>query len=124
MRPTTELFSLSDVLGLNRQLASLVLEGRFFRLHRQSVSDGASDYAELKGARRRVSPVEQVETLFTRSLERNSDGLEAFRARDERELSWGLGEVIEEADVVISNTGTKQELRINVAYLLSDIFAW
>jgi dephospho-CoA kinase len=49
---------------------------------------------------------------------------EAFRARDERELSWGLGEVLKEADVVISNTGTEQELRLNVAYLLSDIFAW
>ena len=76
-----DLFGLSDVLGLNRQLASLVLEGRFFRLHRQSAANVASDYAELKGARRRVSPVEQVESLFTRSLEQNSDSLEAFRAQ-------------------------------------------
>jgi dephospho-CoA kinase len=49
---------------------------------------------------------------------------EDFRARDERELSWGLAEVLEEAEVVISNTGTEQELRLNVAYLLSDIFTW
>ena len=66
----------------------------------------------------------RMKRVRSRGREDDTSTLEAFRARDERELSWGLGEVIEEADVVISNTGTKQELRINVAYLLSDIFAW
>ncbi len=81
MRANLDQFGLSDVLGLSRQLGSLVMEGCFYRLHRQSVDSAASEYAELKGARRRVSPVEQVETLFSRSLERHADSLEDFRAR-------------------------------------------
>ena len=65
-----------------------------------------------------------MERVKDRGREDDTATEEAFRARDERELSWGLSEVLEEADVVISNTGTKQELRMNVAYLLSDIFTW
>jgi dephospho-CoA kinase len=66
----------------------------------------------------------RMQRITSRGREDDTASMEAFRARDERELSWGLGEVLEEADVVISNTGTKQELRINVAFLLSDIFTW
>ncbi len=66
----------------------------------------------------------RLERIKARGREDDTATEEAFRARDERELSWGLGQVLEEADVVISNTGTEQELRINVAYLLSDIFTW
>jgi len=66
----------------------------------------------------------RMERVTQRGREDDTVTEEAFRARDEREISWGLGEVLEESDVVISNTGTKQELRLNVAYLLSDVFAW
>jgi dephospho-CoA kinase len=66
----------------------------------------------------------RLERVTGRGREDDTASVEAFRARDERELSWGLGEVLEEADVVISNTGTEQELRINVAFLLNDIFTW
>lgn len=66
----------------------------------------------------------RLERIKARGREDDTATEEAFRARDERELSWGVGEVLEEADVFISNTGTEQELRINVAYLLSDIFTW
>jgi dephospho-CoA kinase len=70
-------------------------------------------------------PEEQrMARVLERGREDDTVTEEAFRARDERELSWGLAEVLEEADVIISNTGTKQELRLNVAYLLSDIFTW
>jgi len=65
----------------------------------------------------------RMERVTQRGREDDTVTEEAFRARDERELSWGLGEVLEEADVVISNSGTKQELRLNVAYLLSDVSA-
>ena len=66
----------------------------------------------------------RLQRVRDRAREDDTATEEAFHARDERELSWGLGEVLEEADVVISNTGTKQELRMNVAYLLNDIFTW
>ncbi len=66
----------------------------------------------------------RLQRVTTRGREDDTDTVEAFRSRDERELSWGLGEVLKEADVVISNIGTEQELRLNVAYLLSDLFAW
>ena len=66
----------------------------------------------------------RLQRVTTRGREDDTNTTEAFRARDERELSWGLGEVLDEADVIISNIGTEQELRLNVAYLLSDIFAW
>ena len=46
---------------------------------------------------------------------------EAFRARDERELSWGLGEVISEADLSIPNTGTIEELHGRVEGLLDGL---
>ncbi len=65
---------------------------------------------------------QRMARVLERGREDDTVTEEAFRARDERELSWGLAEVLEEADVIISNTGTKQELRLNVAYLLSDIF--
>ena len=66
----------------------------------------------------------RMERVIKRGREDDTVTEEDFRARDKRELSWGLGEVLKEADVIISNTGTKQELRLNVAYLLSDVFAW
>lgn len=66
----------------------------------------------------------RYERIRRRGREDDTMTEEEFRARDDRELSWGLGEVLKEADVLISNTGTEQELRLNVAYLLSDIFTW
>jgi len=66
----------------------------------------------------------RYERVLQRGREDDTMTEEEFHARDERELSWGLEEVLKEADVLISNTGTEQELRLNVAYLLSDIFTW
>jgi dephospho-CoA kinase len=66
----------------------------------------------------------RMERVLGRGREDDTESVEAFRARDERELSWGLQEVLDDADVIISNTGTEQELRLNVAFLLSDIFTW
>lgn len=66
----------------------------------------------------------RMQRVMGRGREDDTLTEEAFHERDERELGWGLGEVLEEAEVVISNTGTEQELRMNVAYLLNDIFTW
>ncbi len=99
------------------------------------VIDGLRSLAELKVFKNALGedfilvhilcPTEvRLERVLDRGREDDTVNMEAFRARDERELSWGLAEVLEEADVVISNTGTEQELRMNVAYLLNDIFTW
>lgn len=66
----------------------------------------------------------RLQRVTARGREDDTETVEAFHARDERELSWGLEEVFKEADVVISNIGTEQELRMNVAYLLSDLYTW
>ena len=99
------------------------------------VIDGLRSLAELKVFKNALGedfvlvhilcPTEvRLERVIGRGREDDTVTEEAFRDRDERELSWGLDEVLEEADVVISNTGTEQELRMNVAYLLNDIFTW
>jgi dephospho-CoA kinase len=69
-------------------------------------------------------PDERFRRITGRGREDDTVTEEEFSARDERELAWGLGEVLKEADVIISNTGTEQELRMNVAFLLNDIFTW
>jgi len=46
---------------------------------------------------------------------------EAFANRDERELGWGLGEVIEAADLTIDNEGTLDEFRARVRKVLEGL---
>jgi dephospho-CoA kinase len=46
---------------------------------------------------------------------------EAFDERDRRELSWGVGEVIEQADHTLNNQGTLEELRAAVLELCERI---
>lgn len=99
------------------------------------VIDGLRSLAELKVFKAALGddfvlvhihcpPDLRLARVTERGREDDTSTKEAFEARDERELSWGLAEVLEEADVVISNHGTKEELRLNVAYLLNDLFAW
>jgi dephospho-CoA kinase len=45
----------------------------------------------------------------------------SFRERDRRELSWGLGEVLPAADIVIDNSGSIEELRDRVSELLDRL---
>ena len=63
----------------------------------------------------------RMERVTSRGRDDDTMSPEAFRARDERELSWGLGEVLASADVVIPNTGTVEELRTRVSELLDGL---
>lgn len=73
-------------------------------------------YRRVFGDRLRVLAVHaSPETRFKRTARRGrSDDvrtLEKFRARDERELGWGLGDVIALADAMIVNETTPADLR-------------
>ena len=46
---------------------------------------------------------------------------EAFVARDQRELSWGLGEVLAVADAAVDNTGSVEELHAKVMALMEGL---
>ncbi|MGB9884169.1 MAG: AAA family ATPase [Methanomassiliicoccales archaeon] len=64
-------------------------------------------------------------TRYDRLKRRNrSDApanFEQFQERDQRELRWGLGNLIALADRVVVNEGTLEEFRENVRALLKEI---
>ena len=65
------------------------------------------------------------ETRYKRAMNRcrkdDSKDLDLIKKRDKRELSWGLGNVIACADIVISNKGTKDEFKQKIKDLLNKI---
>ena len=100
---------------------------------RRILVDGLRGKAELDVFRREFGDRLVVfavhaspEARYTRALKRNrSDDVAtraAFRARDERELGWGLGEVLATADVMVLNEGTLAEFRRAVASALGRIY--
>ncbi len=58
-----------------------------------------------------ASPKTRYERMMRRGRGDDAGTIEAFRARDLRELSWGLGDVIATADVMLVNEGTLDEFR-------------
>ncbi|QYZ78275.1 flagellar hook-basal body complex protein FliE [Methanofollis formosanus] len=69
-----------------------------------------------------VAVTASFETRFGRLKNRGRaddvDSAEALRARDERELGWGLGEAMTMADVEIANEGGMEEYAAKVARLI------
>jgi len=62
----------------------------------------------------------RAERLAERGRDSSDNDLEALRARDERELSFGMGEVMEAAAVRIDNTDSLEAFRTSVRELLSE----
>lgn len=58
-----------------------------------------------------ASPKTRYDRMLRRQRRDDAASLEAFRARDFRELGWGLGEAIATADVMLVNEGTLDEFR-------------
>lgn len=58
-----------------------------------------------------ASPRTRYERMMNRRRADDAETYEAFQARDTRELSWGLGDVIATADVMLVNEGTLDEFR-------------
>lgn len=48
------------------------------------------------------------------------EGGEPLQARDERELAFGMGEAMEQADVVVENDGTLEEYHDRIRTLLTE----
>ena len=74
------LFTISDVLGMRKHMAALVLGGRLYRLERAPVAGDEPDFAEFCGVRRRVVRAEKVGDIFLRVLEDRIEGVKSFRA--------------------------------------------
>jgi Dephospho-CoA kinase len=60
----------------------------------------------------------RAERLDERGRDDTDTDLEALRERDERELGFGMGDVMEHADYQINNTGTLAEFREQARELL------
>lgn len=67
--------------------------------------------ADLSVVAVHASPKTRYERMLRRQRKDDAATIDAFRARDLRELSWGLGDVIATADVMLVNEGTLDELR-------------
>jgi hypothetical protein len=50
------------------------------------------------------------------------NNIEGLRNRDERELSWGMGEAIEASDIEIENNSTLEAFKKNVIEVLNNYF--
>lgn len=68
-----------------------------------------------------ASPCIRYARLVKRGRDDAPGRKEEFLDRDERELGWGLGSVISNADVVIVNQGTLEEFREDVEKFFSEL---
>jgi dephospho-CoA kinase len=62
----------------------------------------------------------RAERLADRSRDLTDADRETLREREERELGFGMGEVMERADVTVENAGTLDSFRERVRDLLDD----
>ncbi len=66
-------------------------------------------------------PEMRYERARKRKREDDVASIEELLERDRRELSWGMGEALEEADIKIENTGTLEDFREKIRRLLEDL---
>jgi dephospho-CoA kinase len=62
----------------------------------------------------------RAERLADRSRDDSDVDREALRAREERELGFGMGDVMADADVTVDNTGSLSAFRERIRGLLND----
>lgn len=93
---------------------------------KDTVIDGSRSIQELEVFRKELggkmrlvaieaSPWERYQRLRRRNRSDAPRSEEEFRQRDERELGWGLGDLIAQADLVIENEGTLEEFHRKVS---------
>jgi len=97
-----------------------------------AIIDGVRSMAELEvfreafGGRLRVIAITspssvRASRMGSRGRVDDSADEDGFRARDKRELDWGLGQVIEAAEHTIANDGTLEELQDRVGELVRGL---
>lgn len=68
-----------------------------------------------------ASPGARYERLVRRAREDAPQNIDEFDARDSRELSWGLGDVLALADIMIDNSSTLEDFHERSGELLRRI---
>ena len=63
----------------------------------------------------------RFQRLTARGREDDPSAFEDFQARNNRELSWGLGEALENAEIAIVNDGTLEEFRSKCQTIIENI---
>lgn len=61
----------------------------------------------------------RLERIRDRGRDPNAEAREDLRTRDERELGYGMGEAMEQADIVVTNTGSLEEFHTLIRELLT-----
>ena len=64
---------------------------------------------------------ERFRRLVSRSRDDDPSRFEDFQIRDRRELSWGLGEALEKAEIIITNDGTLEEFQNRCQSIIRNI---
>ncbi|MCD6474064.1 MAG: flagellar hook-basal body complex protein FliE [Thermoplasmata archaeon] len=67
-----------------------------------------------------ASPKIRYERIARRRRTDDTESIEKMKEREKRELSWGLGDVIAMADIVIINEGDLEEFREKIKKLLKE----
>jgi dephospho-CoA kinase len=62
----------------------------------------------------------RAERLDERGRDDSDSDVEQLRAREERELDFGMGEVMDDADVVVDNTSSLEAFQSRIRTLLRD----
>lgn len=99
----------------------------------QVVIDGVRSLYEVQAFRKafgnglvivavHASPRTRYERISNRRREDDVLTAEQFKARDERELGWGLGDVIALADYMIVNEGSLEEFEREAKRVLNEVF--
>lgn len=70
-----------------------------------------------------TDPDERHERLTTRGRDDDADTVEGHRARDDRELNWGIARTIAMADEMLVNSGELAEFHAATARLLDKVEA-
>jgi len=96
-----------------------------------AIIDGIRNIEEVEAFRQSVedfilvaihaSPKTRYERMVKRGREDDSLSIDDFKRRDARELSWGIGNVVAMADVVVINEGSLEEFREKVRNILDEI---
>lgn len=95
-----------------------------------AIIDGLRNYEELEYFRKKFSDVivvaifanrkDRLDRIMKRDREDDIRSLEELVSRDNRELSWGLGNVISLADYMIVNDRSLEQFKKDVNYFITE----